>query len=71
VNAPSKDIHTFIGTFTIIAPPIVSSNEVPMVQVPTIELFSVEDVLWANAVLAAGSAIGFVVYNILGQRRTR
>jgi hypothetical protein len=42
-----------------------------MVQVPTIELFSVEDVLWANAVLAAGSAIGFVVYNILGQRCTR
>jgi phospholipid-translocating ATPase len=43
----------------------------PMVQVPTIELFSAEDVLWANAVLAVGSAIGFVVYNILGQRRTR
>jgi phospholipid-translocating ATPase len=41
-----------------------------MVQVPTIEPLTVENVLWANTMLAAGSAIGFVVYNILGQRRT-
>jgi len=33
-----------------------------MVQVPTIEPLSAENVLWANTVLAAGSAIGFVVY---------
>ncbi|KAF8496385.1 hypothetical protein F5888DRAFT_1804083 [Russula emetica] len=56
-DAPSKDIHTFIGTFTINTLPTVSSNEVPMVQVPTIELLSAENVLWANTVLAAGSAI--------------
>lgn len=61
-DAPSKEIHTFIGTFTINTPPTVSSNEVPMVQVPTIEPLSAENVLWANTVLAAGSAIGFVVY---------
>ncbi|KAF8484318.1 hypothetical protein F5888DRAFT_1834614 [Russula emetica] len=61
-DAPSKDIHAFIGTFTINTPPTVSLNEVPMVQVPMIEPLSVENVLWANTVLAAGSAIGFVVY---------
>jgi phospholipid-translocating ATPase len=61
-DAPSKDIHAFIGTFTINSPPSVSSNEVPMVQVPTVESLSVENVLWANTVLASGSAIGFVVY---------
>ena len=61
-DAPSKDIHAFIGTFTINTPPSVSSNEVPMVQVPTVEPLSAENVLWANTVLAAGSAIGFVVY---------
>ena len=33
-----------------------------MVQVPTVEPLSVENVLWANTVLASGSAIGFVVY---------
>ncbi|KAF8272734.1 aminophospholipid-transporting P-type ATPase [Lactarius quietus] len=54
-DAPTKDIHAFIGTFTINTPPSVSSNEVPMVQVPT-------NVLWANTVLASGNAIGFVVY---------
>ena len=61
-DEPSKDIHAFIGTFTINTPPSVSSNEVPMVQVPTVEPLSAENALWANTVLAAGSAIGFVVY---------
>ncbi|KAI0255451.1 protein transporter [Lactifluus subvellereus] len=61
-DAPNKDIHAFIGTFTINTPPSVSSNEVPMVQVPTVEPLSAENVLWANTVLASGSAIGFVVY---------
>ncbi|KAF8497269.1 hypothetical protein F5888DRAFT_1889856 [Russula emetica] len=32
------------------------------VQVPMIELLSAENMLWSNTVLAAGSAIGFVVY---------
>jgi phospholipid-translocating ATPase len=43
-------------------PSSISSNEVPMVQVPTVEPLSAENVLWANTVLASGSAIGFVVY---------
>ena len=37
-------------------------NDVPMVQVPTVEPLTAENVLWANTVLAAGSAVGFVVY---------
>ncbi|KAI0087560.1 protein transporter [Irpex rosettiformis] len=61
-DAPIKDIHTFIGTFTINTPPSSSRNEVPMVPVPTIEPLTAENVLWSNTVLAAGSAVGFVVY---------
>ncbi|CCM06450.1 uncharacterized protein FIBRA_08714 [Fibroporia radiculosa] len=60
-DAPMKDIHTFIGTFTINSPPS-STNDVPMVQVPTVEPLTAENVLWANTVLAAGSAVGFVIY---------
>jgi len=33
-----------------------------MVPVPTVEPLTAENMLWANTVLAAGSAIGFVVY---------
>ena len=61
-EAPSKEIHVFVGTFTVNTPPRVSSNEVPMVQVPTVEPLSAENMLWANTVLASGTAIGFVVY---------
>ncbi|KAH9952666.1 hypothetical protein BC827DRAFT_1253036 [Russula dissimulans] len=55
-------IHLF-GTFTtnIMMPSKVSSNEVSMVQVPTLKPLSVE-VLWANTVPAEGSAIKFVHY---------
>lgn len=61
-DPPIKDIHTFIGTFTINSPPTLSINDVPMVQVPTVEPLTAENVLWSNTVLAAGSAIGFIVY---------
>ena len=57
-----KDIHTFVGTFTINSPQSASEDGVPMVQVPTVEPLTAENVLWANTVLAAGSAVGFVVY---------
>ncbi|EKM76179.1 hypothetical protein AGABI1DRAFT_122765 [Agaricus bisporus var. burnettii JB137-S8] len=40
-DAPIKDIHTFVGTFTLNKP---------------------LNVLWSNTVLAAGSAVGFVIY---------
>ncbi|CDO76004.1 hypothetical protein BN946_scf184780.g11 [Trametes cinnabarina] len=61
-DAPIKDIHTFIGTFTINSPPPLVDNDVPMVQVPTVEPLTAENMLWANTVLAAGSAVGFVIY---------
>ncbi|KAI9058692.1 aminophospholipid-transporting P-type ATPase [Trametes sanguinea] len=61
-DAPIKDIHTFIGTFTINSPPALLENDVPMVQVPTVEPLTAENMLWANTVLAAGSAVGFVIY---------
>ncbi|KAI0331410.1 protein transporter [Cubamyces sp. BRFM 1775] len=61
-DAPTKDIHTFIGTFTINSPPPLLEDDVPMVPVPTVEPLTAENMLWANTVLAAGSAVGFVVY---------
>jgi phospholipid-translocating ATPase len=67
-DAPTKDIHAFVGTFTINTPLSISSNEVPMVQVPTVEPLSAENVLWTNTVLASGNAIGFVVYTGLETR---
>ncbi|EMD34906.1 aminophospholipid-transporting P-type ATPase [Gelatoporia subvermispora B] len=41
------DIHTFIGTFTINSPNSASAND---------------NVLWSNTVLAAGSAVAFIIY---------
>ena len=63
-DAPIKDIHTFIGTFTINSPALQaqSINDVPLVQVPAVEPLSAENVLWSNTVLAAGSAVGLIVY---------
>ncbi|KZT00633.1 phospholipid-translocating P-type ATPase [Laetiporus sulphureus 93-53] len=61
-DAPIKDIHAFVGTFTVNAPPAILEDDVPMVQQPTVEPLSAENMLWANTVLAAGSAVGFVIY---------
>lgn len=63
-DAPAKDIHTFIGTFTINSPPLHAAvdGDVPLVPVPTVEPLSAENVLWANTVLASGAAVGFVTY---------
>jgi magnesium-transporting ATPase (P-type) len=33
-----------------------------MVPVPTVEPLTAENMLWSNTVLAAGSAVGFVIY---------
>ncbi|KAJ9097691.1 hypothetical protein QFC21_004728 [Naganishia friedmannii] len=52
-DAPIKDIHTFVGNLTIYS---LSSSQ------PDILPLNVENVLWANTVLAAGSAVGIVVY---------
>lgn len=70
-DAPIKDINSFIGTFTINSQPLATTpsttnlpaaNDVPLVPVPTVEPLTAENVLWSNTVLAAGSAVGFVVY---------
>ncbi|KAF8170774.1 protein transporter [Pholiota molesta] len=63
-DPPIKDIHTFIGTFTMNKPVMNSSDSsVPMQPLPpSVSPLTVENVLWSNTVLAAGSAIGFVIY---------
>lgn len=61
-DAPIKDIYSFIGTFTMNAPPPNGSNDVPMMPFPTISPLTVDNMLLSNTVLAAGSAVGFVVY---------
>ncbi|KAI9007524.1 putative NEO1-P-type ATPase [Phycomyces nitens] len=52
-DAPHKDIHSFMGTFT-------HFDKVAMAE--RTESLGVENTLWSNTVLASGSAIGFVVY---------
>jgi phospholipid-translocating ATPase len=65
-DAPTKDIHTFIGTFTLNTPMTSPTNPnaqgIPMQNIPTVSPLTAENVLWANTVLAAGSAVGLVVY---------
>lgn len=62
-DGPIKDIHTFIGTFSINNPPEHLSTEgVPLGPVPKVDPLTVENILWSNTVLAAGSAVGFVIY---------
>ncbi|KAH7333667.1 hypothetical protein B0J17DRAFT_133508 [Rhizoctonia solani] len=58
-DAPIKDIHTFIGTFTLHP---TSSDPDPEQQGPQITPLTAENMLWSNTVLAAGTAIGMVVY---------
>ena len=54
-DPPIKDIHTFYGVLNL------RSTE-PGVSEESSTPLSVDNVLWANTVLAAGSAIGLVVY---------
>ena len=61
-DPPSKDIHTFIGTFTLRNPPISELPSFSDENGPIVSGLTAENVLWANTVLAAGSAVGFVVY---------
>lgn len=66
-DPPIKDIHTFVGTVTHrprsrttapgASPPTPSSPPPPQTDPLT-----ADNLLWANTVLAAGSAVGFVVY---------
>jgi phospholipid-translocating ATPase len=52
-DAPHKDIHSFVGTF--------SMND-PHTGLEQIEPLGVENTMWTNTVLASGSAVGFVIY---------
>ncbi|KAJ7188382.1 protein transporter [Mycena filopes] len=65
-DAPIKDIHTFVGTFTLNTPapaqPMQSMESVPLNHIPSVAPLTAENVLWSNTVLAAGSAVGLVVY---------
>ncbi|KAF5347357.1 hypothetical protein D9756_009903 [Leucocoprinus leucothites] len=70
-DAPIKDIHTFIGTFTLNKPLASRSSEgnesqadgVPLQSMPpSVSPLTAENLLWSNTVLAAGSAVGFVIY---------
>lgn len=49
VEKPQRDIHTFIGTYSKIE----GSED---------EGLSVENTLWANTVVASGTAVGIVIY---------
>jgi phospholipid-translocating ATPase len=67
-DAPIKDIHNFVGTFTHNNPPAATTQStadfVPLqsIQPPAVSPLTADNVLWANTVLAAGSAIGFIIY---------
>ncbi|KAJ7583625.1 hypothetical protein C8J56DRAFT_214008 [Mycena floridula] len=67
-DAPIKDIHSFIGTFTMNSPPPMAPSQsvtdaVPLQSIPpSISPLTAENALWSNTVLAAGSAVGFVIY---------
>jgi len=54
-DPPIKDIHTFIGNITV-------GTSVDHPDLSTVVPLSADNVLWANTVLAAGSAVGMVVY---------
>ena len=64
---PSKDLHSFVGTLTV-SPPADSpldnwvGADVPLEQQPHVSPLTTDNALWANTVLAAGRAIGFVIY---------
>ncbi|KIY46035.1 phospholipid-translocating P-type ATPase [Fistulina hepatica ATCC 64428] len=63
-DAPIKDIHSFIGTFTLNRPSAVpTSDGVPLGPIPpSVSPLTVENILWSNTVLASGSAVGCIVY---------
>lgn len=60
-DPPTKDIHTFIGTFTLRSIP---GNDSASFDGPQSRVsgLTAENALWANTVLAAGQAVGFIIY---------
>lgn len=61
-DPPSKDIHNFVGTFTLKHQPSTDEPNFGEEGGPITSGLTAENVLWANTVLAAGSAVGFVIY---------
>ncbi|RXW18096.1 hypothetical protein EST38_g7764 [Candolleomyces aberdarensis] len=63
-DPPIKDIHTFVGTFTLNKPPAAHGDQgLPLQELPpSVSPLTSENILWSNTVLAAGSAVGFVIY---------
>jgi len=61
-EAPSKDIHSFVGTITLRGGGGVLEGDEPIVPASTVVSLTAENMLWANTVLAAGQAVGLVVY---------
>lgn len=61
-DPPSKDIHNFVGTFTLRHAPSTEEPNFGEEGGPITSGLTAENVLWANTVLAAGSAVGFVIY---------
>ncbi len=55
VDKPHKNIHHFVGTMDYLDNSPISLNSLQ-------ESLSVENTVWANTVLASGSAIGLVIY---------
>jgi phospholipid-translocating ATPase len=54
-----------VGTFTLNKPTAsdFSDSSVPLNNLPpAVSPLTVDNVLWSNTVLAAGSAVGFVIY---------
>ena len=68
-GAPTKDIHTFIGTLSLTSLPsqsqVMDDEDGPAIEAGESypkEPLTAENMLWANTVLAAGTAVGMVVY---------
>lgn len=68
-DPPTKDIHTFVGNVTLRSLPArednsASEEEATLVMETSnrIEPLTAENMLWANTVLAAGTAVGLIVY---------
>jgi phospholipid-translocating ATPase len=64
-DPPSKDIHTFVGTFRGQSTGGDTESLTPRSPIDGHDLvapLTAENMLWANTVLAAGQAIGFIVY---------
>ncbi|BGO95468.1 hypothetical protein NBRC10512_006146 [Rhodotorula toruloides] len=74
-DPPTKDIHTFVGTLTLRSIPASrreagadgagdahQEEEEDLVAAHPVEPLTAENMLWANTVLAAGNAVGIIVY---------